>query len=188
MTSRIHAGHTPRTSIKPINGAMTSYLTDADLDQTVLTVAPMFIQGAVQNLEDRFENVSAGEKHADHGDGSVERQDRIRTPNHEELRDEAVEAWQAERCHGREYQDTPIEGNKGEQPSILVEIPRVCPLIDHANQKEHASRGQAVVEHLQYRTVHGDLGILRPMRQSCRGNRQNHEAHVIHRGNTRPAA
>ena len=59
------------------------------------------------------------------------------------------------------------------------------PLVDHADQEEHASRANAVGDHLEHGPAHGHRPVIAVMVESRRGaphaDAQQHVAHVAHR-------
>ena len=75
----------PMTRMSAISGAMTMISRVVDLGQLVLAMRPVFVQRAVQDLHDAFENVGAGEEQAEHGDRRIGRQQRTGAPHHQEF-------------------------------------------------------------------------------------------------------
>ncbi len=87
-----------------------------------------------------FQDVGAGEEQAEHGDGRVSGQDRTGAPHDQELGDKAVQSGQTQRGHAGEDQDAAVDRHEREQAAELFQVAGMRPLVDHADQEEHARR------------------------------------------------
>ena len=76
----------------------------------------------------------------------------------EDLADEAAQARQAHRGEEDDGGDAAVERHRVEQAAELVEVASVDPVVNHADQEEHAGRADAVGDHLEHRAVHA-IGV-----------------------------
>ena len=94
----------------------------------------------------------------------ISSEDRPGTPNDHEFRYKPIQTGQTEGSHRHEDQQSTKDRHEREEPAEFAQLAGVGPFIDYPDQEEHSCRGETMVEHLQYRAIHGnharDLGTL----------------------------
>src|ERR1700740_2567567 len=71
--------------------------------------------------------------------------------------DEAVEHRQAERRERDEEKERGELGHGSGEPAVLGDFKGVPAVVEHADQQEESSGGDAVGEHLEHRALHGNV-------------------------------
>ena len=115
---------------------------------------------SVQAALHRPQNVAGGQDHARGGD---DRQQRAVVPGAEHGEDFADEPAQARQAQaGEEDADghTAVQRHQAEQAAELVQVAVMHPVVNHADHKEHAGRGDAVGDHLEHRAVHAHRPVV----------------------------
>ena len=96
----------------------------------------------------------AGRENHDRGGNDRQRVAEFpRGQRHKHLADKTAQAGQAQRGEENADGDSAIQRHPGEQPAELIQIAMMHPVVNHADQKEHAGRADAVGNHLEHGPV-----------------------------------
>ncbi len=128
-------------------------------NQFMFALSPVFVQGAMQDSLDTFQNIRAGKEQTDHRNRCIKRQDRPGTSHNQELGDESIQTRQAQRSHAGKDQDSTIDWHEREQSAKVIQVAGVGALVKNTHKEEHAGRRKTVVEHLQHCAIQGDGGV-----------------------------